>query len=392
MPLRADHAPDVVAPANRRFVALDAWRGIAALVVVYGHYTAGRLGNGAYHLAFYLAVDFFFILSGFVLAHRYWNDLTLARGGRFMPVVSARIARLYPAHVFTLFALALAFGIEAIPKIQAGASLLGAWAAAIPDWPGGGKLFTFFLNLFLLQNVGFTPTGLTWNVPSWSISVEFFGSLAVLGLVACWRGRGLRVALVTLMSAGYSMVYAFKGQLDATYETVWQVVNLGLVRCVAGIALGVLCLLFLRRHAAHWPVGTAGTTALEIATIVAALTLLIRPEFHSARDAAFPVVSAILIGVFSLESGWIAHLLRQAPFAYLGSLSYAIYLVHWPLQFVMVEQYKLSAALYFAAVAVASVLVHHAIEVPGRRVLRQVLSRRLGPPPNLDERPSHVAS
>ena len=336
-------------------------------------------------------MDFFFILSGFVLAHRYWNDLALVRGP-FMPVVIARIARLYPAHVFMLLALALAFGVEAIPKIREGAAPLAAWAAAIPDWPGGGKLFTFFLNLLLLQNVGFTATGLTWNVPSWSISVEFFGSLAVLGLVALWRGRGLRAALVTLMAAGYAMVYAFKGQLDATYETVWHVVNLGLVRCIAGIALGVLTLLFLRRYVAHWSVGTTATTALEIATILAILALLVRPEFHSARDAAFPLVAALLIGVFALEAGWIAQLLRLAPFAYLGSLSYAIYLVHWPLQFVMVEQYQKPAAQYFATVAIASILLHHAIEVPGRSILRQVLTRRLCPPTKLDESPSHAAS
>ncbi len=161
----------------------------------------------------------------------------------------ARFARLYPAHVFVLFALLVGFGIEAIPAFLRGMPLFDAWREAIPPFPGGPGFSTFVLNLLLLQNVGLTPTGLTWNVPSWSISVEFFGSLGVLGLVALWRKPGIRVALLAIAIAGYGLTLAFKdGSLDATYETVWHVLNLGLVRAIAGIAAGVLCLLYVRRY------------------------------------------------------------------------------------------------------------------------------------------------
>ena len=175
-------ALDDSAVRGSRYTALDAWRGLAALSVVYGHQTAGRVGASLF-IAFYLAVDFFFVLSGFVLAHRYWEELVRDRKP-FFSVVIARFARLYPAHVFVLFALLIGFGIEAIPAYRAGTPMLAAWSEAIPPFPGGPGLSTFILNLLLLQNVGLTPTGLTWNVPSWSISVEFVGSLAVLGLVA----------------------------------------------------------------------------------------------------------------------------------------------------------------------------------------------------------------
>jgi peptidoglycan/LPS O-acetylase OafA/YrhL len=366
-----------VGARSQRYAALDACRGLAALSVVYGHQTAGRIGPSLF-IAFYLAADFFFVLSGFVLAHRYWDELARDRKP-FFPVVVARIARLYPAHVFVLFALLIAFGIESIPAVRHGAPLLSAWSEAIPPFPGGPGLSTFILNLLLLQNVGLTPTGLTWNLPSWSISVEFFGSLAVLGLVAFWRGAGLRLALAVIACGGYAFVLAFKnGSLDATYETLWRVVNLGLVRTIAGIAAGVLCLLFVRRYIKRKRPAPLLATLIEILAIIFALGIMIRPQFHDTIDVLFPVAALALVLVFSLEAGAFGRLLRLRPLVYVGSLSYAIFLVHWPLLFVMIEQYKLPPALYYLAVAGAAILTHHAVEAPARRFIMQYVQRANG--------------
>lgn len=355
---------------GRRYAALDAWRGLAALSVVYGHQMAGRVGASLF-IAFYLAVDFFFVLSGFVLAHRYWDELVRGRKP-FFAVIVARFARLYPAHVFVLFALLAAFGLEAVPAYRAGTPLLAAWGDAVPPFPGGPGLSTFALNLALLQNVGLTPTGLTWNVPSWSISVEFFGSLAVLGLVALWRAPGVRIALLAVACAGYGLVLTFKsGILDATYETLWQVVNLGLVRAIAGIAAGVLCLLFVRKYLSPRAPAPLVATLLELLAIAFVMVLMVRPQFHDTRDMLFPCAALFLVAAFSLECGAMSRVLRMAPMVYLGSLSYAIYLVHWPLLFVMVEQYRLPPALYFGAVLAAAIVTHHAVEVPFRRFIMQ---------------------
>ena len=356
------------AAQGRRYIALDSWRGLAALSVVYGHQTAGRVGASLF-IAFYLAVDFFFVLSGFVLAHRYWDELVRGRKP-FFGVVVARFARLYPAHVFVLFALVAAFGIEALPAFRAGTPLLSAWGDAIPPFPGGPGLSTFVLNLLLLQNVGLTPTGLTWNVPSWSISVEFFGSLAVLGLVAWWRTPGVRVALLAVAGAGYALVLTFKnGVLDATYETLWHVVNLGLVRAIAGIAAGVLCLLFVRKYLSARVPAPPVATLLELLAVAFVIALMIRPRFHDMRDIVFPCAALFLVATFSLERGAVSRGMRTAPVVYLGRLSYALYLVHWPLLFVMVEQYGLPPALYYGAVFAAAIVTHHAVEVPARRFI-----------------------
>ena len=88
--------------------SLTPLRGIAALWVVLYHYAViyfpslhpqtytQLLGKG------YLAVDLFFILSGFVLAHVYREAFTQEVSGNYLKFLFARIARLYPLHLFVL--------------------------------------------------------------------------------------------------------------------------------------------------------------------------------------------------------------------------------------------------------------------------------------------------
>jgi peptidoglycan/LPS O-acetylase OafA/YrhL len=81
------------------------------------------------------------------------------------------------------------------------------------------------------------------------------------------------------------------------------------------------------------------------------------------------VLFALLIG-FGIEA-ILRRILNSTPLVYLGSLSYAIYLVHWPLLFVMLEQHELPPALYYLAVVGAAILTHHVVEVPARRFIMQ---------------------
>ena len=116
-------------------------------------------------------------------------------------------------------------------------------------------------------------------------------------------------------------------------------------------------------------------TLLELLAIAGVLVLMLRPQYHDTRDILFPLAALLLVAVFSLEAGAVSRTLRLAPLLYLGSLSYAIYLVHWPLLFVMVEKYRLPPALYYLAVFAAAVLTHHAVEVPARRFIMQYAKR-----------------
>ena len=99
--------PTQGSPTSGRILELDALRGIAALGVVFWHYGAhfhayplAGLLHPFYNAGF-LLVDFFFVLSGYVIARAYWRE---PRQWNFYRNVWARVARLYPLHLLTLLA------------------------------------------------------------------------------------------------------------------------------------------------------------------------------------------------------------------------------------------------------------------------------------------------
>ena len=77
-----------------RFEALDSLRGIAALGVAWGHFYGPPIAGGTRQFAFYLLVDLFFVLSGFVLAHRYLDEM-LDRRVTLKEFAVHRFARLW---------------------------------------------------------------------------------------------------------------------------------------------------------------------------------------------------------------------------------------------------------------------------------------------------------
>ena len=98
---------------HHRFEALDSWRGICACLVAVFHFHAyGFLYTSPFLRNFYLFVDFFFVLSGFVIAWNYADKLTSVQALKGFMIL--RAGRLYPLHLVTLAALLL---------VQSGAAL-----------------------------------------------------------------------------------------------------------------------------------------------------------------------------------------------------------------------------------------------------------------------------
>jgi len=81
-----------------KFSTLDSLRGFAAIAVALFHFYSNWAG--------YLAVDFFLVLSGFILSHSYlYKDNATSA----IDFISHRVARLYPLHIFSLFTFVLVF-------------------------------------------------------------------------------------------------------------------------------------------------------------------------------------------------------------------------------------------------------------------------------------------
>jgi len=277
-----------------RFLTLDALRGAAALVVAIYHFSPSWAG--------YLAVDFFFVLSGFVLSHTYLYRKTPLT---FREFTLRRLARLYPLHIFTLLIFMLVWiGIHGQMPIQ-------------PD----GTLFTFFQQLTFTQNIGLNPSGLSWNYPSWSISVEFWVNIAFILFVV----RTTRSSAIFLIAAtGMMVIYWNTGHLETQAANYFSYLNSGLLRGLSGFLLGVLSYRFYLRFGEDnfWKRLTIYIEPLSLVGL--SIVVFSRTGKTSSYDFIAPFIFMLIVTSFAGETGLISRYISR--FHYLGSISYSIYL------------------------------------------------------------------
>jgi peptidoglycan/LPS O-acetylase OafA/YrhL len=116
----------------------------------------------------YLAVDFVFVLSRFILAYVYASEFD-AGAGRYRRFLSLRLARIYPVHL-----LMLSLAIVVVLSVTGFAS-----DAILRNTPR-----TIGSNLLLIHSWGIDGQ-LSWKFVSWSISAEWFAYLGVPRFGAC---------------------------------------------------------------------------------------------------------------------------------------------------------------------------------------------------------------
>jgi peptidoglycan/LPS O-acetylase OafA/YrhL len=362
--------------AAGRYEVLDSWRGVCALLVALFHLPmAGALGENAFVRGSYLFVDFFFVLSGFVIAHSYTSRVATPQGfGRF---IVTRFGRLFPLHAFMLAAF-VAFELFHL----AAPRLFGA----TPAFSGGYSPDTLAANLALLHGLGIHDH-LSWNAPSWSISTELFAYIA-FGLAIWALGRRSLLIFAAPALIGPLMLFKLSPDfMDATYD-------FGLIRCLFGFSAGALTHALLSGKTDAGP-GTREAllvwTIAEIA-VVAAVVLFVATSGNGAGGLLAPYLFAFAVALFAHEGGLISQLMRMKPFLFLGALSYSIYMTHIFVQARMLNLAKLAesrlgmellgetahgpaftasvsvaAALVMVALTVsASVVTYRLVEAPGR--------------------------
>ena len=218
----------------KEIVALAGARAIPPLILVLFHYCEGHeyLGAKWFDLPVgkgYLWVEFFFALSGFVLAYVYgarWREFR--RGSTYLDFLKARLARLYPLHLTMLFViLAMVIVLRWLAARGGYVSIYDEPYHPIDTLP------TFIANLFLVQGWNLFPY-LSWNGASWFVSVEFL--LCLLFPVYLLISRGGWLGAVGLIAGG-SVALALlaassKHGLDLTFHN-------GMYRGMAAFAVGV---------------------------------------------------------------------------------------------------------------------------------------------------------
>lgn len=351
-------------PTRANLAALTGTRGLAAWFVVLYHIRPGLsaaappdlmavLGKG------YLAVDFFFMLSGFVLWLNYGSRLREGGLPAAPALLGRRIARIWPLHAVVLLgAVALALVKEAAGKRDA---VHYPW----DELP---------LHVLLVQNWGWTGR-LSWNDPAWSISCEWAAYLLfpLLALTADWRRlpSAALVLLLGLLAGGLHMIMAGAGAATLGVD----IPRFGLPRALVEFVMGTLvCALWQTWRGRP---GGAATAGFAIAAGLFALTATgAIPE-----TLGVPLLFASLLLALALTATHARNPLASRPLVYLGEISYATYLAH----FLLYRAFKLLfvtdafavplplVAAFLLATLIASVCLYHLVELPAQTAINRWL-------------------
>jgi peptidoglycan/LPS O-acetylase OafA/YrhL len=299
----------------RNINTLTGIRGFAVLWVVLFH-----LKTNACFLSFctpgefikhgFWGVDIFFVLSGFVLTHVYENAFAKEVSTKaYLHFLGLRLARMYPLHIVTFFA-ALAFALL---------------SHAIGQGTVNPKLYDAFLHLTLVHAWGTTQEG-SYNIVSWAISAEWFAYLFLL--VPCVR---------YLRKAPLKLLYPITGIAWCLLIFVYVPLTPSkLVNMTYDFGILRMAPEFLGGYVAYRTVkAMRGKLRFPDLASLTGLAGIIAISYHSALQVLLlPAIMLLVIGL-SAEGRVTSSVLANRVSLYLGELSYAIYMCHYILLWVV---------------------------------------------------------
>lgn len=292
-----------------KYKSLESLRGIAALLVALFHSSFMPESGIPVIAQGDLFVDFFFILSGFVISYAYIDKIS--QGLPFRNFLLLRIGRLYPLHLFVLLCW--------IPFILVKAYLHFTFQIGADPFVFN-NVANFIADLFLLNAFGLTNS-LAWNGPAWSIGAELFAYIVFFAVVYLAAKRPKLVVFSVVSIVSYlALTSLSKDTLLSTYQY-------GFVRCLAGFFFGAL--LFCLTKEITMSMNKATASALEVVVVLVTLFCVSNASLSKAYQFASFLCFGALIVTFSLqESGGLSAFLKTKTMLFLGMLSYSIYMTH----------------------------------------------------------------
>lgn len=338
-----------------RLDQLDIIRFILALYIVLGH----AIGFNLFLKSAGLAVDYFFILSGFVISLSFFR-----RDVSFGIFAGKRFARLWPLTAVTTIAFILIAGI-------------------IPN------TLYLFANLTLLQNSGILDK-YPYNAASWSISSEFLIGVMILFPIMKYRAKSAAFALATI-----SLILMLKQPhaLEHMHIQPFGPFTLGLLRCAFGTSVGYLlaeAYLNFRSDNVKRPLTMAAFQFL----LVAVMLFTFGQQLSNAAKAASLLLCASTIFFLGSFTTGFTNALSNKALTYLGTLSFGIYLWHTPILIAFQKMGLLSNSksnfeslisgdlssifvllVYLSSVLAVSAVSYRMFEVPSQKYLNSLFTR-----------------
>lgn len=332
-----------------RNLSLDVFRGVLAISVALGHFFYWTGNSELYPVSFVYAVDFFFVLSGFVLTKSIMSD-NRKGDAWFICFFERRVLRIFP--VYLTCSLAGIILTRFISELNPQITLLRAVQL-----------------LFLGQMTGFSDGGNFLNFSSagvaWSISAEMWAGLIFFPVVYLLRNHRFVMFAISVTGALACTVimnrYAPHG-MDTTYGQITPFVTGGSVRCLLGFCYGYIAYYATENYKLK-----LNFTAAQIAICTAILAVFFKIRFNTENGLLSPMFSAALIYCFSFD-GFLSHKMSGHISDWTGRLSYSIYMVHPCILCIFmrygIQPSTLSISVYIVMIIVLSFFLHVFIENP----------------------------
>ncbi len=347
---------------------LTAIRGVAAFWVFLSHcqwlkattpFFSRLTGAG------YLGVDVFFILSGFILSYVHIADFVSFSDvhSKYKQFLCLRLARIYPLHIFAL-CIVLVFHIT-----------------DIFGWPTQDNASMFFSNLLLLQSTGWFGKVMSWNLVSWSISVEWMLYL-LFPLFACavankFSGIKCSLLLVLLPIIGWAIYFhVTKVDMTSMFDA-----GRSMVRGVLDFLLGVGLYNLYRNEFLK----KMSWDAIAMAVLAAVFLMMeCDAEGMKVSDVIYITLFAVLVYALAHIRGVARLFFANKAIVYLGTISYSFYMLHWIIAVLFMFHFSWlwgannffltwPFALLVGTIMALSSLCYHFVETPARIWLRQKL-------------------
>lgn len=345
-----------------RYVVLDGLRGLAAFAIVVHHFTL-TVGSRELFASASIAVDFFFCLSGFVIAHAYYARL---RGG--MPLADfarRRLSRLYPMYlVGTLLGI-----VATLSYMHTGRTNLTyanlATATAL------NAFYIPYLNAHWMDVFVFRLEGTIFpmNNPAWSL---LFGMVANFTFAASlrWSTR-LPLVMAGVAAVGLCMATFAFGEAPG-----WGTANMpgGFPRVFFSFFAGIVIFQYHARTAA-----LPRVQGMLIIILVCVAVAVPRFSGHRFYWLAMVLLVVPLIVAMGSQCAVSRTSMSRRVFAYCGSISYTVFCVHYPLLmfFSLANADPANRALLLVAYLAVTFACAHLLTAHVERPMRDWLAARL---------------
>ena len=368
--------------SKKHYEILDGLRGVAAILVVLFHILESfSLGNPFKQLINhgYLAVDFFFALSGFVIGYAYddrWNKLTLKE------FFKRRLIRLHPMIIFGMILGALTFYFQGSVDFP-----------MIDSIPVGRMMLFMLIGMFLIP-VPISMDIRGWqemyplNGPAWSLFFEYIANILYALFIRKFSNKLLMI--LALISGSLLLHFAItspSGNVAGGWTFNQTQLEIGFTRLLFPFFSGLLISRMVK------PIQIKNAYLWSCLLIIIPLSIpRIGDQTNVWLNGLYEALVIILIFplvIYIGASGSITNKFTAKLNRFLGNISYPLYITHYPLIYMQMayianhkdnlEESQFTAILVSIGVLVGGILIAWlsfiAYDVPIRRWLTKKLSK-----------------